>query len=245
MVVTPIDTIATIEAPEHVRFDHRLAGPAQRTVAFFLDALIRLVIALLLWKLIGTGFVGDDAPIGVLLVVVFALEWGYFVAFEMLWSGRSPGKRVFGLRVVKQDGRPIGFVDSVLRNLLRAVDYLPAFYALGALASALDPQFRRLGDQAAGTVVVKVSRARSEARVTVDPPPSAAELAALPPRPPVSPDELRALEAFLRRVGTLSPAREDELAEILAPTFAARLGGLTYGSPSRFLALIYHRATVG
>ncbi|MCB9538689.1 MAG: RDD family protein [Myxococcales bacterium] len=245
MEVTPIDTVATIEAPEHVRFDHRLAGPAQRGAAFLVDALIRVAVVLLLWRLIGTGLVGDDAPVGVLLVAAFLLEWGYFVAFEMLWSGRSPGKRVFGLRVVKQDGRPIGFVDSVLRNLLRAVDYLPAFYALGALASALDPQFRRLGDQAAGTLVVRVSRARSDDRVAVEPPPTAAELAALPPRPALSADELRALEDYLRRVGTLSPAREDELADLIAPALAARMGGLTYGSASRFLALLYHRATVG
>ncbi len=86
-----------------------------------------------------------------LAIVRFILEWGYYVFFETTASGRSPGKRALSLRVVKEGGYPIGFIDSVLRNLLRGADFLPVGYVVGLFAMAGDARFRRLGDRVAGT----------------------------------------------------------------------------------------------
>lgn len=242
-----IDTVAVIEAPEHVRFEHALAGPARRAAAYLADTLVRGLVLFVLGVLL-RGTLSEAvfrASLGVLLVVAFLLEWGYFVLFETLMDGRTPGKRLLRLRVIREGGEAIGFGDSVLRNLLRAADVLPFGYALGGVVSILDRRFRRLGDLAAGTMVVAEARGARPRPLQVRPPPTEAELAALPARPPLTRADLEALELFLRRVGTLSPAREDELAALVAPVYARRLGGLRYSSPSRFLALLHHRATRG
>jgi hypothetical protein len=179
---------------------------------------------------------------GFLLLALFAMEWGYFVLFESLWSGRTPGKRALGLRVVKEGGYPITFIDSVLRNLLRAADFLPSAYALALVVMARDARFRRLGDLVAGTMVVVEERARVAESIHIQPPPTDAELEALPQRPPLSALDLEAVELFLRRSGTLSPAREAELAAMVAPIYAARVG-IRHPDATRFLALLYSRAT--
>src|SRR4051812_48166003 len=138
---------------------------------------------------IATGLHADQlsqASQGVILVVMFALEWGYYVAFETLWNGASPGKRALALRVVKEGGFPLGFVDSVLRNLLRAADFLPVAYVAGGTVMAGDRRFRRLGDRVAGTMVIVEDRNLVSAPLRLDPPALPGELEALPPRPPLS-----------------------------------------------------------
>jgi uncharacterized RDD family membrane protein YckC len=241
----PLDTVAEIETPEHIRFRYPLAGPGRRVTAYFIDLMIRgaivVVVALLLTMTRLLAF--DGLSNGAMLLLLFVVEWGYFVLFESLWSGRTPGKRALHLRVLKEGGYPTGFLDIALRNLLRAADFLPFLYSVGLGVMGLDPRFRRLGDMVAGTIVIVEDPGRLGQALTVQPPPTAAELAALPARPNLTADDLEALDLFLRRVGTLNPAREHELAEIVAPVYARRLGGLRYTSPARFLALLYLRAT--
>jgi uncharacterized RDD family membrane protein YckC len=240
----PLDTAAEIETPEQVRFRYQVAGPALRVTAYVLDLLIRFIVVLVLtipMQVTGTMFDADYTT-GATLLVVFAVEWGYYVLFESLWSGRTPGKKAMRLRVVREGGHPTGFLDIVLRNLLRAADFLPAFYSLGLWVMGLDHRFRRLGDMVAGTMVIVEDSGRLSNAIAVNPPPSADELAALPARPDLRPHELEALDLFLRRLGTLSGAREVELAEMIAPTLARRLGNLRYKDPVRFLALVYLRA---
>ncbi len=194
----------------------------------------------------GRFFAGSATPvahasIGLVLLVVFVVEWAYYVLFETVWSGRTPGKRVLSLRVVTEGGHPLRFGDSLLRNLLRAADFLPGAYAIGLVVMGRDPRFRRLGDLAAGTIVVTEARAVVAGPLRLDPPPSAAELRPLPQRLPLSGDELDAIELFLRRAGSLSRAREVELAEMVAPVFARRLG-LRYRDAPRFLGVLHYRA---
>ncbi|NVB38310.1 RDD family protein [Pseudenhygromyxa sp. WMMC2535] len=239
-----LDTTAQIETPEHVRFGYPLAGPTRRALAYLIDLLIRfgvlLVIALLVSLVdVATGM--DGVTTGALLVVYFALDWFYYVLFETLWSGRSPGKRALRLRVVGQDGHSLTVLDSVLRNLLRAADFLPFGYAVGLVIMGRDPMFRRFGDMVAGTVVVVEERGTVTSQLQLHPPPTVQELAELPARPPLSRTELEAIELFLRRRGTLAPLRELELAQLVAPIFARRMG-LRYQDPVRFLGLIYVRA---
>jgi hypothetical protein len=177
---------------------------------------------------------------GFVLVVAFVMEWGYYVFFETMGDGRSPGKRALSLRVVKEGGYPIGFIDSVLRNLLRAADILPVGYLLGLLSMAGDARFRRLGDRVAGTMVVVEERALAVAPLALSPPLGEGELDGFPQRPPLSAWERETLELFLRRTD-LTAARRDELAQTIAPVLAQRMG-LQARSPTRFLALLHHRA---
>jgi uncharacterized RDD family membrane protein YckC len=244
----PLDCTAEVETPEHVRFRYRLAGPARRAVAYLLDLLIRIGCVLLFWAALALAGGPDETAVqgvsrGVMLVFAFALEWGYYVLFETTGNGRTPGKRALGLRVIKEGGFPIGFADSVLRNLLRAADFLPAGYALGLLAMVGDRRFRRLGDRVAGTMVVVEERGRVAEPLVLSPPPAPGELEALPHAPSLSPAERESLELFLRR-RDLSPARRAELAELVAPLLARR-HGVTAADPVRYLALLHARAQAG
>jgi uncharacterized RDD family membrane protein YckC len=244
-----LDTTAEVETPERVRFRYRLAGPTRRAAAYLIDLVIRLALLLILAIAVqlafGVGKEAAQASQGVILVVLFALEWGYYVGFETAWSGRTPGKRALGIRVMKEGGYPLGFIDSVLRNLLRAADFLPAGYATAAVVMVGDARFRRLGDRVAGTMVVMEERAAVPAPLAVSPPPSAAELEAYPQRPRLTAWEREALELFLRR-SDLGAARRQELADMIAPGLARRLGvplGAPHAvDPVRFLALVHLRA---
>lgn len=242
----PLDTSAEIETPEHVRFSYRIAGPARRGLAYAVDLLLRLTIVLLFGAVAlaaghSMGDTLEQASIGILLVLFFVMEWGYFIFWDVIWNGQSPGKRAVGLRVVTLTGQPLRFVDSMLRNLLRAADFLPGGYALGVLVMGLDSRFRRLGDLVAGTMVITEARHRVAEPIRVSQPPSPGELARLPQRPPLSGDELDALELFLRRAPQLSAARAAELAEMVAPLYARRMG-ISYKDPQRFLELLHCRA---
>ena len=123
----PLDTVAEIETPEHIRFRYQLAGPARRMMAYLIDLLVRVVFVIFVFLLLSLSslLVTDGFSAGAVLVVLFAVEWGYYVLWESLWSGRTPGKRSMNLRVLKEGGYPTGFLDIALRNLLRAADFLP------------------------------------------------------------------------------------------------------------------------
>jgi uncharacterized RDD family membrane protein YckC len=239
-----LDVTADVETPEHVRFRHRVAGPARRALAYTIDLTIRGGIAIVFIALLLAGSTRADeienASSGVVLLVAFALEWGYYVLFDTLWGGRTPGRRALSLRVIKEGGQAITFLDSVLRNLLRAADFLPAGYALGVAVMARDRRFRRLGDLVAGTMVIVEERARVAAPLRIWPPPTPEELARVPARPPLDADDLEAIELFLRRSGSLSTLREEELAGMVAPLYARRMG-IDVGDAPRLLALLYHR----
>jgi uncharacterized RDD family membrane protein YckC len=237
-----LDNTVEVETPEHVRFRYRVAGPLRRGLAYLVDLLVRL--AILACALFAVGLFGESNPgftRGVVFVTIFLLEWAYFVLFEMVDGGRSPGKRALGLRVVKEGGFPLTFNDSALRNLLRGADFLPLGYVLGLVTMGGDSRFRRLGDHVAGTLVVIDETARVAAPLVLDPPPTAEELEALPHRFPLSAWERETLEMFLRRTD-LTEARREELANIVAPALARRTGRW-FKDPVRFLELCHHRAT--
>ncbi len=242
---TAVDTTLDIDTPEQIRFSFRLAGPAQRSAAYLIDLLVRgTLLAVLGLIMAAANLFGDGFGTGLALLIAFLLEWGYYIASEMLMSGQSIGKRALHLRVVRESGLPLGFSDSFLRNLLRAADFLPVANVLGLVVLSLDKKFRRLGDLVAGTIVVCEERQGIRPVIAIQPPPKAEELHRLPRQLDLSPADLEALEVFLRRSGQLNPAREQELAEIVAPVYAKRFA-VRYRNPVRFLALLYHRATQG
>ncbi|MCF7988934.1 MAG: RDD family protein [Thiohalocapsa sp.] len=200
---TAIDTLRRIETPEGADIALRLAGPVPRAAAFALDALLRLGAYLLLTPLIAASELG----LGLLLLMLFAIEWLYPVLFEIS-RGATPGKLALGLRVVHDDATPVAGPASLLRNLLRVVDFLPLFYAAGLVCTLIDRDFRRLGDLAAGTLVVYA-----------DPPPRRASIPQRPPRRPPRPldaETQRAILDFAERSNRLGPQRSAELAELIA-----------------------------
>lgn len=243
-----LDNTVEVETPEHVRFRFRAAGPTRRAWAYLLDLLVRagILLAVEIVLVMGTGRhlgTGRALMSGGTLIALFLLEWAYFVFFEAVWNGTTPGKRALRLRVVKAGGYPLSFMDAVLRNLLRTADFLPVGYLLGLVAMTWDGRFTRLGDRAAGTMVVIEDPVRVAPPIKLDPPARADELAALPHHVVLPLAEREAIELLLRR-RDLSPARRTELAEMVAPVLGARLG-VRVANPVRFLALAHHIATGG
>ena len=201
----PLDTRYQVETPEGVDLPLRPAGLMVRALAFSIDLGLRgLVLGVLLLALAMLGKLGA----GLGSILLFMVSWWYMVLFEVLNHGRSPGKQWMGLRVVHDDGTPVGWSASLLRNLLRVVDLLPFGYFLGAISCLQHPHFKRLGDIAAGTLVIY--REHSHTRP---------ELPEAQPRRTtfaLTLSEQRAILGFAERQGELSRARADELAAILA-----------------------------
>jgi uncharacterized RDD family membrane protein YckC len=163
--LTTSDEFLSIETPENVAFGYEVAGIGSRFLAALIDSL--LIIALLIVvALVGSLFsnmllAGVEQSeslvlwvVGALLLIAFVIVWGYYIVFELLWNGQSPGKRVFNLRVIRSDGRPITLSESLVRNLVRLVDFMPSSYAIGVVTMFLTSQSQRLGDMAAGTLVI-------------------------------------------------------------------------------------------
>ena len=201
----PLDTRHQVETPEGIDLPLRPAGLMVRALAFAIDLGIRgLILGLLFIVLAFLGKLGA----GLGSILLFGVSWWYMVLFEVLNQGRSPGKQWMGLRVVQDDGTPIGWSASLLRNLLRFVDLLPFGYFLGAISCLQHPTFKRLGDLAAGTLVIYREQPLTR--------PQLPEATPLRPAFTLTLPEQRAILAFAERQGELSEARTHELASILA-----------------------------
>ena len=202
-----LDTLHPVQTPEGVELNLRVAGPVARGIAWGTDFALRIGLYLVLS--VGLGLLGRFGR-GLLLIGIFVVEWFYPVFFELFSAGQTPGKKLMGIRVVSDDGTPVTWSASIARNLLRFADLLPGFYALGLASMLLDSSFRRLGDLAAGTIVVYPVPAAAPARTIPD---------ALPLAPPLSLElsEQRAVIAYAERSPFLSEERALELAAIPEP----------------------------
>jgi uncharacterized RDD family membrane protein YckC len=207
-----LDTLRSIPTPEGIELSLKVAGPMTRARAWLLDFLVRLAIMLVCGTILGAlGKVG----MGLMTLLWFVLEWGYPILFEVFWNGQTPGKRSANLRVLHEDGTPVQWRASVARNLIRAVDFLPVFYGFGVISMMLNRDFKRLGDLAAGTIVVHLEPKRVSKGVPLaDPEPPLAQLTLA---------EQRALIDFAERRSTWSTERANELAahaEVILPKTA-------------------------
>ena len=246
----PLDTDVAIETPEHIVFRYQLAGPFRRLFAHLLDLAFCYGIVFVLGILVVLAFFGNatsgnlgsgaKAGSGVMLVALFAAQWLWFVVWEAT-RGQSPGKMIFGVRVLADNGRPIGWRAAALRNLLRAADALPTGYLVGLVSMSLTSRFQRLGDLVAGTIVVIPAHADAASPIDLWPPAHPSELATLPDEVALDADEREAIELFLRRRLTVGRAREVELATMIAGPLGTRLG-YRHADPSRLLAMVYDRA---
>lgn len=257
-----------IVTPEQVVIQYELAGIGSRGAAALLDALAQLCIyaallgaITLLMKLTSLPF-WDEMSIAILISLLtlsfFVIMWGYYIAFETLWNGETPGKRILGLRVMKDGGYPVDFRSVVIRNLVRAADALPGipglpFYGLGFVSVLLHGQYKRLGDLAACTVVVRHATAEEtmkpllgEAQVM-----RLLDAATLSQLSRLSREEYRLVQQFLERRNELPSTLQVEFARRLAQQFIDKFSyqvpalGMDYLRWLEELDLAYRRRTLG
>jgi uncharacterized RDD family membrane protein YckC len=229
-----------IATPEGVSLELPLAGIGSRFVALLVDTLLQSLAFVALIVLLIVADAGGFAAAAVMAVTGFVLVFVYPVAFELGAAGRTPGKRWSNLRVVCDDAAPITFRASALRNLLRLVDALPGMYLVGAIAIFATSNNQRLGDLAAGTIVVREPRAGAQFAQPIAPV-GEAELEDLPAWDVsgLRDTELAALRRFLERRHALDVVPRNLLARDLADRLRPRVGGVGADlAPERFLELI-------
>jgi uncharacterized RDD family membrane protein YckC len=214
--------VVSIRTPENIELSYALAGPGSRAAAYIIDLMVMLTLCQILINLIAYALMmlfsalGVDSELWVSAIatlIFFTLYNGYFILLEWLWNGQTPGKRLVHIRVIKQGGYALRFFDTLLRNLLRVVDFLPLFYGVGLASLLFTRDSQRLGDLVAGTLVVYQEPVQTESLLpdlpAVDesePPLPAAPLAAIP-------DEVIALAAqYLRSRTELAPRPRQEVA---------------------------------
>ncbi len=205
-----LDTLQAVELAEGIEIRLRMAGPVLRIGAYAIDLLIRtavLVIAGIGASLAGIA-IGGKVVAGVMLLAWFLMDWLYPVVFEAGKRGATPGKRIMGLRVVQTTGSPITLGQSIVRNFLRFIDGMPAFtYCFGLTSCLATKRFQRLGDLAAGTVVIYDRIPPMP--VIASPPP----MVAVPLSVGLTVNEMRALALFRERAGLWSDGRRAEIAD--------------------------------
>jgi uncharacterized RDD family membrane protein YckC len=219
----------TIETPEQTRLEFPLAGIGSRFLALAFDTLLQIGAGILLFFAIVMLMMGAGAswPTGrqwtYALVIggLFFINLGYFALFEAIWNGQTPGKRYTRLRVIKDTGQPLSPYEAITRNLLRIVDQLPGVYAVGIISILVSRQNKRLGDYAAGTVVVHekafemlpaLEQAARQPAMSVH---NAASITA---------EELQLIETFLERRASLDPELRSRMAGEIAQRMVTKLG---------------------
>jgi len=199
-----IDTEYKVETPEAIDLSAQLAGPVPRALAYSIDLLIRTVILSVLFIVLGLM---GKAGMGIFMLLSFFMEWFYPLFFEVLRNGQTPGKKRMHLAVVNDDLTPVTWSTSMIRNLLRVADFLPVGYLFGLISICLNRNFQRLGDIAAGSVVIHRHI-----------PPKNLNLPAVSAQSPtfvLSIEDHVAMIGFAQRHEHLSAARQIELAELL------------------------------
>ena len=240
-----------IETPEQVVLSYTVAGIGSHAAAALLDYLILflastgLIVLLMILSRVASVGVPSTAvergsgawALAVLFLLLFAVQWGYFVFFEALWDGQTPGKRRLGLRVVQDGGYSVSFGASAVRNIARILDMQPGFlYAVGIVSAAFNKSGKRLGDTMAGTFVVQ------ERVVRTVPEAAAAEAATgtAPVAASLSDAEYELLEGFLARRASLTAERRAELTEQLVERFRQRVPEAE-AKPAAALRQLYER----
>jgi len=180
----------TIDTPEQTALDFAIAGVGSRFLALAVDTLIQIAVGfvVLFGGSVAMGATAAFAPkaglwgVAILILFFFLLYFGYFAFFEIIWNGQTPGKRKAGIRVIKDSGRPLTPAESIARNLMRIVDWLPSLYAIGMASALLNKENKRLGDLVAGSIVIReaaLSDLKSSWQVAVTPPVAGAVTASL------------------------------------------------------------------
>jgi uncharacterized RDD family membrane protein YckC len=202
------DSTFGVQTPEGIEFVLHPAGIAIRACAYGIDSTVQWIIITFVFIITDTL----DLMSGrwFLLLAVFAVNWFYFVIWELASRGQSLGKRIMGIRVVRSDGSPINAGASFLRNLMRFADTFMSLNLIALISIAVSRGFRRLGDWAADTVVVYTASSRAPVKKLLMPWISGIGIAS--PSRPLSYGEKQAVLMFARRYPLLGKARGDEIA---------------------------------
>lgn len=243
---TPLDTMVRLVTPERIVFEYPLAGPFRRAFAYLIDFLVLIglvVVAAVVSMLLSLG---SASGMGLILVAYFGLVWGYGAFLETFLNGQTLGKRAAGLRVVSEQGVPITGAQAVLRNLVGSVDgMLPFFYMPAFCAMMLTSKFQRLGDLAAGTMVIVEERQRRSGVFRVKEPDVEALLPWLPLRIAAGPDLARALSDYVKRRGRFNPELREDVTKHLAGTLRRKFSLPADSSSDAVLCAVYHRVFLG
>jgi uncharacterized RDD family membrane protein YckC len=247
----------SVETPEQIDINFQRAGIGSRFYAALIDTLLLTLIAFVGYY-VNRRFISEFGDIvgnwlGALGgVIVFAMFWGYYIVFEVTTNGETLGKRALGLRVIKEGGYPISFADSAIRNLVRIVDFLPFFYGAGLVCMLINRNWQRLGDLAAGTLVIKT--ARTEVKLTSSSQTDSRSIS-IPSREflytawiqpaLVTETEIGVIREYLTRRGTLPGPRRLELARTIASPIVEKMGGTGWIGYDRFLEEVYVLKTSG
>jgi uncharacterized RDD family membrane protein YckC len=233
------DDTKTVTTPEQVAVTYTLAGIGTRFAAMLLDTCIQGLAAVIVFVIAGAlttipferlGALDTMTPswlLALTIIVVFGVIWGYFIFWETIWNGQTPGKRAAGIRVMRDGGYPVDFRAAFVRNIVRYVDFLPLFYGTGALAVFLSKDSKRLGDYAAGTIVVMDSRPAPFVQSTAAPPPPEYRLLGDPAMlnlRAMTREQFAVVDRFLSRRLDLSPNVRVEMAYKIAWPLMALIG---------------------
>ena len=213
--MSSVDEFLNIDTPENVVFGYEVAGIGSRFLAALADTIIILImeLVLLIFLNIFLRQLGTIAST-ISTILSFLVLWGYYIVCEMIWNGQTPGKRWVGLRVIRKDGSPITLSESIIRNIVRFIDFLPLAYGVGVITMFINKQSCRLGDLAAGTLVVyeqeNVTLASLSGRSTsllfpIDQP--TPEMESLPVEK-LTEQDIQIVQSFLLRRRDLSNTRE-------------------------------------
>jgi uncharacterized RDD family membrane protein YckC len=258
---SPIDTRIELITPENIAFQYRVAGPFRRLPAYLIDVLIRAALVMIggFVLMFGFGVLGQAyLGFGLLLVGYFLLDWFYGGLFETYWNGQTPGKRMMRIRVVSDEGQPINGWQAVLRNFLRAADAFPwiaAFqiqeaempmqtYLLGLVTATMNDRYQRLGDLAAGTMVIIEEPQRHYGMVPMSEPEAIRLAGELPAGFKVSRGLARALAAYVQRRQTFPWRRRIEIAMHVGEPLREKLGLANDVNYDLLLCALYYRTFI-
>jgi uncharacterized RDD family membrane protein YckC len=255
-----LDLRIEVQTPENIAFQYRVAGPFRRLPAYLVDVGIRAVLtagfaATVAISLGSLGLAGLGAGLG--LAFWFVMSWFYGGLFETYWNGQTPGKRMFSLRVVGVDGRPINAAQAILRNILRAADSLPVvpipggppvpivpLYLVGLITPMFNARYQRLGDLVCGTMVV-VEEKQSGATMIQIKEPEVIELAGrLPAGVRVSRSLGRALVKYVSRRKSFGRERRAEIAQRLGEAVVEQYRLPPETNHDLLLCALYYRAFI-
>jgi len=232
----------SVLTPERVSLQYDIAGIGSRGAAAIVDTVIQSVALIVIFVALTAGLAAGSAFLSVgsgpgaatlflalFILALFAVADGYFMLFEILWNGQTPGKRMVGIRVIRENGYPMRPIDAVIRNLVRMVDWLPGAYGIGVLTMLLNKRSKRLGDFASGTIVVREGSRGAAALVTA----TAASAESRGVR--LASADATLVRDFLVRRASMDPRARADLAARLSAVLAQRYALTLDGEPEAFL----------
>ena len=230
----------SVLTPERVSLQYDIAGIGSRGAAAIVDTVIQSVALTVIFFALTAGLAAGSAFLSVgsgpgaatlflalFVLAVFAIADGYFILFEIIWNGQTPGKRMVGIRVIRENGYPMRPIDAVIRNLVRIVDWLPGAYGIGVLTMLLNKRSKRLGDFASGTIVVREGSRGAAVPLM----PTVAETSGIR----LSSADATLVRDFLLRRASLDPRARADLAARLSAVLVQRYALTLDGEPEAFL----------